>query len=128
MLKKNHDNAILQNRFTAYLKRAVHNKRIDYIYKHGLPQKMEVSIEDVDCLPEETRDFISAYSEYDLLQRALRSIRGRERYILLARIVEEKDFSQIAEEVGLSYGAATSVYYRTLKKLRKMLEVEFDEL
>lgn len=124
---RNLDNNELQNRFTAYLKQAIHNKRIDYLYKRHPTSHIELFIEDIESLPEETEDFQQKIAEYDLLQQAINHIKEHERYILLARVVEEKDFAQIAKEVGLSYMATTTIYYRTLKKLRKILEVEYDE-
>lgn len=43
---------------------------------------------------------------------------------MLARVVEEKSFAEIAAEVDLSYKGAAAVYYRTLGKLRKILRGE----
>ena len=37
-------------------------------------------------------------------------------------IVEEKSFDQIADELGMTYKAVTSLYYRVLKKLRQHME------
>lgn len=56
-----------------------------------------------------------------MLQWALRAIKDRERYVLLARVMDEKDFEQIGAEVGLSYKGAAAVYYRTIAKLRKLV-------
>ena len=57
-----------------------------------------------------------------LLRQALQTIRDKERYIILARVIEEKSVSEIAEEMGLSYRSVTSLYYRGMQRLRLLLE------
>ena len=125
MSQKNHRHTAcheLQSRFTAYLQRAVHNKRIDYLYKQRsvlqTEQLIEDSVQNDSGLDE---DFVSTYDAYDHLRYVLRNIKERERYILLARVLEEKSFAQIGAETGMSGKGAAAVYYRTLKKLRGML-------
>lgn len=110
----------IQNRFTAYLHHAVHNGRIDYLYKRNHPVRLEIPLEDLESLSTQF-DFILHLAENDALQWALRAIKKRERYILLARVIDEKDFAQIGAEVGLSYKGAAAVYYRTIAKLRKLI-------
>lgn len=119
------DNAV-QNQFTAYLKQAIHNKRIDYLYKQK--PNLDSLTDNIEYLADESEDPIAMYAECDLLKRALQGIKERERYILLARIIDDKSFDQIASEVGLGYKGTTAVYYRTLKKLYKILEDEKDGL
>lgn len=75
----------------------------------------------------EEKDFLSQLAEYDALRQALQAIKEQERYILLARVIDEKGFAQIADEVGLSYKGTAAVYYRTLEKLRKFLGGERNE-
>lgn len=119
------DNAV-QNQFTAYLKQAIHNKRIDYLYKQK--PNLDSLTDNIEYLADESEDPIAMYAECDLLKRALQRLKERERYILLARIIDDKRFGQIASEVGLGYKGTTAVYYRTLKKLYKILEDEKDGL
>ena len=52
------DDHILQNQFTAYLHNAVHNGRIDYLYKQNKPQRIEIMLEDMDYLMAEEKDFL----------------------------------------------------------------------
>lgn len=111
----------VQNSFTAYLKRAIHNSRIDYLYKKKSPLRFEVSLGDQELSTTEQLDFESRLAECDALQRSLRMINDRERYILLARVVDEKDFEQIGAEIGLTYKGAAAVYYRVLAKMRKLI-------
>lgn len=110
----------IQNRFTAYLHHAVHNGRIDYLYKKNHPARLETPLENFEALSTQS-DFSLYLAERDVLQRALRAIKDRERYVLLARVIDEKDFEQIGAEVGLSYKGAAAVYYRTIAKLRKLI-------
>lgn len=116
----------VQNGFTAYLKRAIHNNRIDYLYKKKKPMQFEVALGDQELPTAEQLDFVCRLAEYDALQWSLRMIKARERYILLARVIDEKDFDQIGAEIGLTYKGAAAVYYRTLTKLRKLIGGEGD--
>lgn len=118
-------NSAVQNQFTAYLKKAIHNRRIDYLYKKN--PNLIYLIDGIEYLADESEDPMALYAEYDLLNRALRKIKERERYILLARIIDDKSFDQIANEVGLGYKGTAAAYYRTLRKLRKILEDEKNE-
>lgn len=52
---------------------------------------------------------------------ALQIMKEKERYVLLARVIEEKGFDVIAAELGMSYKGAAAIYYRTLEKLRRIL-------
>ena len=65
---------------------------------------------------------IHAKRIHEAMQQAMRSIKEKERRIVLDRIVEEKSFDQIADELGMTYKAVTSLYYRVLKKLRQHME------
>ena len=118
----------VQNSFTAYLRRAVHNIRIDYLYKKKKPLQFEMSFEDRELPFEDQLDFVCCLVEYDALQWSLRMIKDRDRYILLARVIDEKNFDQIGAETGLTYKGAAAVYYRTLTKLRKLIGGDMDGL
>ena len=60
--------------------------------------------------------------EYDALMNALRQIREKEREIVLARVIEEKPFTEIAQKMGMTYKAVTQLYYRILKRLKVHME------
>ena len=117
----------LQNQFTAYLRSALHNGRIDYLRGKDKPQRIEIMLEDMDYLMADEKDFLLQLAEHEALRQALQEIKKQERYILLARVIDEKGFAQIADEVGLSYKGTAAVYYRTLEKLRKLLRGEENE-
>lgn len=63
----------------------------------------------------------------EIVRMALNKIKERERYILLARVIDEKSFTEIADELGMEYKTVTSAYYRVIVKLRKLLGGDFDE-
>ena len=42
--------------------------------------------------------------------------------MFLARVLEEKKFKEIAEELGMGEKGVAAIYYRTVKKLRDILE------
>lgn len=50
-----------------------------------------------------------------------KSINEKERYVILARVIEEKGFDKIAAELGIGYKGAAAMYYRAIKKLKNML-------
>ena len=117
--RANKEDAI-QNLFTAYLRNAIHNTRIDLLYKRNNPERFETALDEQEQLPTQI-DFVDRLAEYDALQWALRMIKERERYILLARVIDEKDFDEIGAEIGLTYKGVAAVYYRTLAKLRNLI-------
>ena len=116
----NQKDEILQNQFTAYLKKALLNRKIRYL---GQKQKLEfVEVELEYDFPSNSLDRIQAVAEREVLMQALLQLKEKERYIVLTRALEEKAFAQIANELGMTYRAVTSLYYRALQKLRAILE------
>lgn len=116
------ENNRLQNQFTAYLKKAVHFRRIRYLADRSRVTVNELSLTESEfAIPDKT-DIIQEIADYEAMQQAMKSIKEKERRIVLARIVEEKDFDEIAKELGMSYKAVTCLYYRVLKKLRQHME------
>ena len=69
----------LQNRFTSYLCRSVHNRRIDYFRGKEKPLRIEIMLEDMDYLVTEEQDRILQFAEYDALRQALKEIKEQER-------------------------------------------------
>lgn len=116
------ENNRLQNQFTAYLKKAVHFRRIRYLADRSCVARNEQSLTDSEFALPDKIDIIQEIADYEAMQQAMKSIKEKERRIVLARIVEEKDFDVIAKELGMTYKAVTSLYYRVLKKLRQHME------
>ena len=118
---------ILQNQFTAYLVTAIKRRKALYIRKK-IQQQAESPLElcDFDMSLQGDTDLLTGFSlleqiENPMLHLALIQARERERYIFLTRILEERSFSELAEELGISYKATTHSYYRFIERIRKMM-------
>ncbi len=119
---------ILQNQFTAYLATAVQHRRNDYIQQITRLQQTEYvtdMIEDNQKYDME-KDILSGLPlfmqlEDSALIHALKEVNERERHIFLARILEERSFESLAEEMGIGYKSVTTIYYRTLRKIKKKM-------
>ena len=61
------------------------------------------------------------------LNKAVQELQSRERHIILLRLYEETSFEEISKLTGISEGNVKNVYYRSLAKLRKMLEDKENE-
>jgi len=55
------------------------------------------------------------------LRKFLEQAKERDLYIFLAKALEGRSLSEIAEELGIEYNTAASVYYRMIKRLKKEL-------
>lgn len=125
MYKRNNgfdDHEILQNQFTAYVKRAVRNRRVRFLQNENKGKQMETSLAELELYIFDPHDGIMAIIERESLRQALLEIQARERYIILARVVDGKSIGKIAAELGISYRAATSILYRGKRKLREFME------
>ena len=119
---------ILQNQFTAYLVTAIHWQKIAYLRKrtklgkHELPTSfdspfthtLESMAENVFSVEQPILDSIT-------LAQALSKISDRERYILLARVLEDRSFEDLASELGVGYKGAAALYYRTIQKIKRKM-------
>ena len=123
MYIKNDGNGVnaVQNKFTAYLKCATRNYRIDYIKKKTKINNTVLPLESFGDIKTEEDNLIMAVAEYDALKSALKNLTDKERDILLERIFNEKDFEALGKKYGISYKGAAAIFYRTLAKLRMML-------
>lgn len=135
----------VQNRFSAYLVVAVTNRRIRYLaqknrlqereyiqmdlweknhtdfevqYHSYLAEQSTAIYEERVCLEE-----LEAYFESKKIMRAVRSLKEREKRILVARVFREMRFSEIGEELGMEPRQAEMAYYYIIRKLRKELGV-----
>lgn len=125
MFKKNNgstEHDILQNQFTSYLSFAVSNARIDFIRAKIARLKKEQITDQYELLVTEEAFEFDTLLENEVLSQAMRDIREKERYVFLARVLEEKKFKEIAEELGMGEKGVAAIYYRTIKKLRDILE------
>ena len=127
MINRNRNNGvteheILQNEFTAFITISLDRERIRFLKKESRRRSRTFDMDDkmLDMIPEET-DFVTQISDADALAYALKQIDERERYVFLARALEEKSFEEIADKLGLKYKGVAAIYYRTTAKLRNIL-------
>lgn len=120
---------ILQNQFTAYLTTAVQRCRKDYIQQAARLQQMENVPEVVrynQGYSTEEEIFrglpLSMQMEDSALIHALKEISGRERHIFFARVLDERSFESLAKEIGVGYKSVATIYYRTLRKIKKKMK------
>ena len=125
MLSRNNgvtENEILQNQFTAYVSRAIRNRKLRYIINRDQKNSKELLFAQLEDFSTAEEDKIGELLEYEILRQALRQIKKKERVIVLARVVEEKSFREIAQEMNMTYKAVSNMYYRVMKRLREHME------
>lgn len=125
MFKKNNgsnEQDILQNQFTSYLSFAVSNARIDFIRAKIARLKREQATDQYDLLFMQEVFEVEIFIENEVLSQAIKDIGEKERYVFLARVLEDKKFKEIAKELGMGEKGVAAIYYRTVKKLRDILE------
>ena len=118
----------IQFRITNYLLTAIRRKRKDYLSKICSCMEHEVVIDELLYQSDKTE--YDELNTFMLMQRldntslwhALSDLSERELYVLLERIVEEKTFSELSEELGLRYKGISAIYYRTIKKIRAAMK------
>lgn len=116
------DQERLQNRFTAFITISITRARIDYLRKEKRRTRHIYNIENEKfSFISNNTDFISKLCDSHSLLCALRTLDERERYVLLARVLEGNSFEEIADKLGLKYKGVTAIYYRTIIKLRNTL-------
>ena len=125
MIKRNEgftEQERLQNRFTAFITTSMSRARIDYLRKEKSRTRHTFEMEDekMALIPDGT-DFTSRLCDSDALAYGLKQLDDRERFVLLARVLEEKSFEEIADKLGLKYKGVAAVYYRAIAKLRNIL-------
>ncbi len=112
---------ILQNQFTAFLTAAVSNARIDYLRARIRRLQRELITKEYEILFSQETDYIEVISDNDALRNAMQEIKEKERYVVLARILDERGFDEIADNLGIGYKGAAAIYYRAIKKLKKIM-------
>ncbi len=122
---------ILQNQFTRYLVIAIERRKADIQKKKDRLNYYEQVNEDLDRNADTAtgKDILdspgfSMVFENPALEHALQKLGKRDRYILFMRVLEERDFEELADEVGLKYKGVAAVYYRTIRKIRKEMGVD----
>ncbi len=123
------EDEILQNQFTSYLSLAVQRQRREYIRQMDRRLAEETDLEELNYIHDGIIEADFIYSlpllmqlESSSLFYALRKLNERERMVFLAHILDEKSFSELSGELGISYKGVAAVYYRALDKIRRSME------
>lgn len=120
---------IIQNRFTAYLVKAVSRKKSAVLQCRNHLALHEFSVDFQDYLPwapteQSDPDALITLLQFEneLLERALGRLSARDRYILLAQVLEDQSFKVLAAKLGIGYKGVAAAYYRAIRKIRKEME------
>lgn len=130
------DDSLLQNQFTAYISRAIKNRRIDYLNAQHNHWNHEICVDFFTFQEDYAEEHMTlAHTEEELLpssngfenealERALLSLSDRERHVLLARILSKCSYQELGEEYGIGYKGIASIYTRASKKVKDEMEGE----
>ncbi len=122
---------MVQNRFTKYLVVSVHRKKSAVLQGRRKIRDSENFTDDWDALPgiaveEDYTQQVSSPLDFEntALSRALSQLKERDRYIFFARVLDEKEFYDLAIELGMGYKGVAAAYYRAIEKIKKEMRGE----
>ena len=123
-----HSDDIARNKFTAYVVRAIENRRSTYVRAQIKRFQRELPIENVDLDYEVTMES-DFYANLPLLEQldnhhladALMHIKSRDLQIFIKKAIYDRTLREIASELGMGFHATTSAYYRVVRRLRAEL-------
>ena len=124
-------NSDVQNKFTAYLSISLKRRKVSYLQSKSIQAKREVIFDMFDSLPEmqifpnilNDLPFIEQIENQKLLN-ALLSLKKRDLYILLSKVLGELTYAEIAHILEMKYTAVTNAYYRIINKIKEELDGE----
>lgn len=134
--KNNGENSYLQNMFTAYVAKAVRNRRRDILRARMKRQENEMYVDVQEFFrvyedklgvsgkksEKEAVSFEEIDFQNEALERAIWNLSDRDRYVLFARILEERSYEELSKELGIAYKGVAAAYIRAIKKIRKEIE------
>ena len=116
----------LQIRFTGYLIVAVKRRRKDYMNHQARRNEKEIPVDEVYAesphLEEQVMDILPLMDTIGsrALLHALEQLNERERYVFLGRALDGYSFEELGARTGLSYKGVAAVYYRAIRKIKKL--------
>ena len=124
------DDRELQNRFTAYVQKAMENTRSTYYRKKMALQERETVYDEVDDLEiADSRDVLDTLFVFNVemlenisLWKALHKLSGRDVTIIKLRVLYNNSFKEIGKVLGMTEIAARKRYNRAIKVLRDIVE------
>ena len=124
------DDRELQNRFTAYVQKAMENTRSTYYRKKMAIQERETVYDEVDDLEiADSSDMLDTLFVFNVemlenisLWKALHKLSGRDVTIIKLRVLYNNSFKEIGKVLGMTEIAARKRYNRAIKVLRDIVE------
>ena len=124
------DDRELQNRFTAYVQKAMENTRSTYYRKKMTIQERETVYDEVDDLEiADSSDMLDTLFVFNVemlenisLWKALHKLSGRDVTIIKLRVLYNNSFKEIGKVLGMTEIAARKRYNRAIKVLRDIVE------
>jgi len=120
----------LQNRFTAYVQKAMENTRNTYYRKKMALQERETVYDEADDLYiTDSGDILDTLFSFNIdmlenlsLWKALRKLSGKDVTIIKLRVLYDNSFKEIGKVLGMTELAARKRYNRAIKVLRDIVE------
>jgi len=122
---------MVQNRFTKYLVVSVHRKKSVVLQSRRKIRDSENFTDDWEALPgiaveEDYTQQVSSPLDFEntALSRALAQLKERDCYIFFARVLDEKEFYDLATELDMGYKGVAAAYYRAIEKIKREMRGE----
>ena len=120
----------LQNRFTAYVQKAMENTRNTYYTKKMTREERETVYDEADDLYiTDSGDILDTLFSLNMdmlenlsLWNALRKLPGKDITIIKLRVLYNNSFKEIGKVLGMTEAAAKQRYNRAIRVLRDIVE------
>ena len=103
----------------AYLFRSVRNASIDYVRRYN--NCVFTDLEEANLISEEEINPEELASQYEHLHQIIEQLPAQEKAVLIAIVVDNKKYKEVAEELNISVNTVKTHFARALKTLRKEL-------
>lgn len=117
----------LRCRFLSYLSVALRHHKKKYQDKNHTLEVSEVLLESTyitvpAIAVSDTNSLLPVDLENEGLIHAISCLSEREQYVLMARVLGDRSFNDIAASLHLSYKGAAAIYYRAVDKVKRNME------
>ena len=120
----------IQNRFTAYVQKAMENTRSTYYSKKMTLQEHETVYDETDDFTiTDSGDMLDTLFSFNMdilenlsLWKAMKKLSGRDITIIKLHVLYDNSFKEIGKVLGMTEGAVKMRYTRAIKLLRDIVE------
>lgn len=124
------DDRDIQNRFTAYVQKAMKNTRSTYYTKKMIREERETVYNEADdSTISDSGDILDTLFSFYMdtlenlsLWNGLRRLSGKDITIIKLRVLYDNSFKEIGKVLGMTEGAVKMRYTRAIKVLRDIVE------